>query len=209
MAIIPRAVRKPRARVLPVLITFFMLGATLRVITGLDAALAQGPDETAHVATAALQPAAADPLPATADSIAFSSTQEAAQILVDIRQRERRLQDHETSLNEREVLIAAAQARLQEQVDALTAAERELAATMALADRAAEEDLGRLVSVFQAMGSEEAAAVFSEMAPEFAAGFLARLAPESAAAILSGLEPRQAYALSAILAGRNALVPRD
>lgn len=209
MALLPRSPRKPRARVLPVLIAFFLVGATLRVITGVNAALAQGPDATALIPAPPPHPSPAPPQEATIPSGDPLTTQGAAQILVDIRQRERALQDRETALNEREVLISAAQDRLQEQIVALQAAERELSATMALADRAAENDIGRLVSVFQAMGAQEAAAVFSEMAPEFAAGFIARLTPESAAAILAGLEPRQAYGLSAILAGRNALVPRD
>jgi flagellar motility protein MotE (MotC chaperone) len=33
--------------------------------------------------------------------------------------------------------------------------------------------------------------------------------PESAAAVLSGMAPDTAYAISALIAGRNALVPRN
>ena len=35
------------------------------------------------------------------------------------------------------------------------------------------------------------------------------LTPPIAGAVLAGMEPRLAYALSAIVAGRNALVPRE
>jgi flagellar motility protein MotE (MotC chaperone) len=207
---------KKRARVLPVLAILFAFGAALRVVSGLNAAYAQDPEHQSesvpahasasdlHAETAATQHASA-PAPALSDH----EVANAAQILVDLRRREVALQEREAAVSERETLIAAGQERLHTQIAALQSAEQELTATLALADRAAEEDIGRLVSVFSAMGSEEAAAVFSEMAPDFAAGFLARLAPETAAAILSGLEPRQAYGLSAILAGRNALVPRN
>lgn len=205
--------RKRRARVLPVLAMLFAFGAALRVASGLNAAFAQDPDhsnaasapQTAHVET----PIPVPPEPHTSLPQLGSDLGTSAQILVDLRRRELALQDRDNALNERETLVEAAQDRLQAQISALQSVERELAATMALADRASEEDIGRLVNVFEAMGSEQAAAVFSEMAPEFAAGFLGRLSPETAAAILSGLEPRQAYGLSAILAGRNALVPRN
>jgi flagellar motility protein MotE (MotC chaperone) len=51
--------------------------------------------------------------------------------------------------------------------------------------------------------------LFETMAPDFAAGFLARMRPEAAAAVLSGMTPGAAYTVSVLLAGRNALVPRE
>ena len=207
----PATARKKQSRVLPVLALLFAVGASLRVVTGLNAAFAQGSDQQNAASPISHHEAADAPSPA-AHAVATAPDQiphATAQILIDLRQRELALGEREAALAERETLIDAAQGRLQDQITALETAEQDLAATMALADRASEDDISRLVSVFEVMGSEEAAAVFSEMAPDFAAGFLGRLAPESAAAILAGLEPRQAYGLSAILAGRNALVPRD
>lgn len=178
-----------RARILPVLSVVFLLGAGLRLVSGVGAALAQDPEPT----QAALR----------------SSPVSDAQLSLEIRERERSVSQREADLQEREALLAAAQQRVQAQIDALQSAEAELSATMAQADRAAEEDIARLVSVFEAMEPEQAAAVFSEMDPQFAAGFLGRLSPTTAAAILAGLDPRQAYGFSAILAGRNALVPHE
>jgi flagellar motility protein MotE (MotC chaperone) len=132
-----------------------------------------------------------------------------AELSLEILRRERAVEDREAALAERESVLAALEARLQEQVQALETAEAELSATMALADRAAEDDIQRLVGVFEVMKAEDAAAVFAEMDPGFAAGFLSRLPAEIAAEILANLEPRQAYGLSALIAGRNALVPRD
>ena len=183
----PRPAR--RARVLPALSALFVLAAGLRAVSGLGMAMAQ------------------DPIPAVA--ALRSSPLSDAQLTLEIRERERSVNQREADLQEREALLAAAQQRVQAQIDALQSAEAELSATMAQADRAAEDDIARLVSVFEAMEPEQAAAVFSEMDPEFAAGFLGRLSPTSAAAILAGLDPRQAYGFSAILAGRNALVPRE
>lgn len=197
---------RPTARILPVLTALFATGAALQLVTGLGAALAQypvPPADPAQTVPAPAQTATPQGAPQTA------TPTETAQWLLDLRTRESTLQRREAQLAERETLINAAQTRLQDQMLALAAVEDELSATMALADRAAEEDISRLVTVFEAMKPEEASAVFAEMAPDFAAGFLGRLNPEAAAAILAGLEPRLAYTLSALLAGRNALVPRE
>lgn len=131
-----------------------------------------------------------------------------AEFLVELRQREVRLAEREAELAERMTELARLEARIGTQLRALQEAEQALAATMALADQAAETDLVRLTSLFEAMRPEQAAAVVSEMAPEFAAGLIGRLQPATAATIMAGLEPRFAYGLAAILAGRNAEVPR-
>jgi flagellar motility protein MotE (MotC chaperone) len=91
----------------------------------------------------------------------------------------------------------------------LEAMEAKLAATLALADGAAEADVERLTKVYQAMKPKDAAKLFETMSPEFAAGFLGRMPPESAAAILSGMSAESAYGVSVIVAGRNANVPKD
>lgn len=195
-----QALRK-RARILPTLAILFLGASALRLVSGVNAAMAQDPApplESASTGPAASEPVA---LRTSADSD--------AELSLEIRSRERAVEQRETSLAEREAILLALESRVQDQLSALETAETELTATMALADRAAEDDIMRLVGVFEVMKPEDAAALFAEMDPGFAAGFLARLTPNTAASILSGLEPRQAYALSALIAGRNALVPRD
>lgn len=197
----PAPATRPRPRrILPALIVLFAVAAMLRLASGLGTALAQNPGGPAAVPPAPTLPAAEPSASPVADPAAR---------LVDLNTRERVLAQREAALAERAALIEAASDRVVSQIAALEAAERRLAATMALADRAAEDDIIRLVAVFEAMSAEQAAAVFAQMDPEFAAGFLARLAPSRAAAVLAGLDPAQAYGLSAILAGRNARVPRD
>jgi flagellar motility protein MotE (MotC chaperone) len=80
---------------------------------------------------------------------------------------------------------------------------------LALADGAAEDDLVRLTAVYEAMKPADAAALFQTMAPEFAAGFLGRMRAEAAAAVISGMTPESAYSISVLIAGRNALVPKN
>ncbi|MCC5970256.1 MAG: hypothetical protein JJU15_09910 [Pararhodobacter sp.] len=191
---------------MPTLALVFLLAGLTRVGAGIGTALAEGPEPRAEqVAALADTPANAAP---AHSSEAWDSTASAA-LLIQMTRREETLRMRELALEERETLLEAAVGRLTNQIAALEAAERDLAATMALADHAAEEDLARMVRVFESMKADEAARVFTEMDPSFAAGFLSRLNPDAAAAIMAGLEPRQAYLLSAIVAGRNALVPRN
>lgn len=200
----PHSKRQTAGPVLTPLALTFLLAGLLRLGAGIGTAMAEGPELPAQQ-SAALSgtPTATTPLPETWDSAT------SAAILVQMTQREQALRLREASLSERENLLEAAAERLGQQIDALERAEQALAATMALADRAAEADIERLVRVFESMKPDEAARVFTEMDPAFAAGFLARLPPDAAAAVMAGLEPQQAYLLSTIVAGRNALVPRD
>nr|WP_286174201.1 hypothetical protein [Rhodobacter sp. NTK016B] len=185
---------------MPLLALLFVSGGALRLAPLVPEALARDP--------APVEPAQAE-LPADPLRPLRTSPTSDAELSLQIRERERQVAEREAQLEERAALMAAAEERLRAQIDALQSAESDLSATMALADRAAEDDIARLVAVFGSMKPEDAAAVFTEMDPEFAAGFLARLEPQSAADILAGMEPRLAYALSAIVAGRNALVPRE
>ncbi len=114
------------------------------------------------------------------------------------REIEARLQTLE--LAEREIAINLA---------ALAEAEESLEATIALADGAAEDDIGRLTEVYQKMNPQEAAALFEAMDPSFSAGFLARMRPDAAASIMAGLSPAAAYTISIVLAGRNSNVPTE
>lgn len=187
--------RVVRKRALSVLAAFLALAAVMKAASGIGGAMAQATDPAPAPRPVAVGFAPPDPgiLP---------------DLVVDLATREAALTDRLAALAAREAELAAFEGQLQAQLAELTRAEAALRATMALADQAAEGDLTRLTAVFESMRPEQAAQVVAEMAPDFAAGLLARLRPEVAGAILGGVEPRLAYGLSAILAGRNADVPR-
>lgn len=123
--------------------------------------------------------------------------------------REDRVALREATLLDRLAALALAESALSRQLAQVEAAEAALAATLALADKAAEGDLDRLTTVYQAMKPKDAAALFEAMAPEFAAGFLGRMRPDAAAAILAGLSPEAGYRVSLLLAGRNMRAPTE
>lgn len=136
----------------------------------------------------------------------LSATDNAA-LLQAMQQREARLAEKEAQMANRMQALRLAEKEASERVAAMTAAEESLKSTIALADVAAENDIARLVAVYENMKPKEAAALFSQMTPDFAAGFLGLMNPVVAAQILSLVSPESAYSISVVLAGRNAGVP--
>lgn len=130
-------------------------------------------------------------------------------LLAALRERERQLDDRAAAIADRERLLDVAEAKFKEQLEALRTAEEKLAATLAVADEAAEADIEKLVSVYENMKPKDASKIFESMDVTFAAGFLARMRQEAAARILGGMSAERAYAVSAVIAGRNASVPRE
>lgn len=115
----------------------------------------------------------------------------------------------EAALKDRLAALALAEEAITARLVELERSETSLRETLAIADGAAEKDLQRLTAVYEAMKPADAAALFETMAPEFAAGFLGRMRPDAAAAIVSGMKPETAYTLSVLIAGRNALAPKE
>ena len=132
-----------------------------------------------------------------------------AALALALQERDAAVTAREMALQDRLSALALADAALTARLGELEAAEQGLRDTLAIADGAAEKDLQRLTAVYEAMKPAEAAAVFEAMAQEFAAGFLGRMRPEAAAAILAGMAPESAYSISVLIAGRNALAPKE
>lgn len=124
--------------------------------------------------------------------------------------------DRTTQLNQREEALAArsqaltvAEKTVRERLAALQKSEDDLAKSVTFADKAADNDVARLVTVYENMKPREAAPLFEVMEPDFAAGFLSRMSPETAAAIMTNLDPKFAYSVSVVFAGRNAGLKRS
>lgn len=123
--------------------------------------------------------------------------------------RESRLDAREASIEARMQALTQADRNIAAKLEELRSAEDALSRTLQFADQAAEKDVGKLVAVYESMKPKDAAALFEEMEPNFAAGFLARMQPEAAAGVMAGLTPETAYTISVVLAGRNVGVPKE
>lgn len=132
-----------------------------------------------------------------------------AALAAALAEREAEIDNRAAALDDRMAALDLAEQAITARLAELEASEAKLRATLQIADGAAEDDLVRLTAVYEAMKPKDAAALFSTMEPEFAAGFLGRMRPELAASVLSGMKPESAYTISALIAGRNALAPRE
>jgi flagellar motility protein MotE (MotC chaperone) len=130
-------------------------------------------------------------------------------VLVALEAREKRLDQREAEVRDRVQALAIADQEIAERLQELQRAEAALSRTLAVADQAAERDIGTLVAVYENMKPKDAAPLFEEMDPNFAAGFLSRMKPEAAAGIMAGLSPNVGYTISVVLAGRNAEAPKE
>lgn len=70
--------------------------------------------------------------------------------------------------------------------------------------QAVDEDIHRLVAMYEAMKPKDAAAVIDSLPPEFAAELLMRLSPESGARIIAAIDPQNAAILTAFMGARSA-----
>lgn len=186
--------RKTGRRVLPVIAALLLGSALLRAAIGANEAIAE---DRVHQFTNTVEPAVCE-TPADLQNLVAA-----------LQSREERLDEREKQMRARLQALAVADQEIEAKLARLSDAEDRLRGTLALADTAAEDDIARLVAVYEVMKPKEAATLFEEMSPEFAAGFLGRMRPEAAAGVLAGLTPQAAYSLSVILAGRNATVPKD
>jgi flagellar motility protein MotE (MotC chaperone) len=130
-------------------------------------------------------------------------------LLQALNEREAQVRAQEAAVADRMAALSLADAALAKRMEEMTTAEASLKEVLAIADGAAEQDLARLTAVYEAMKPADAAALFDAMAPEFAAGFLGRMQPAAAAAVMSGMTPDKAYSISVLIAGRNALAPKE
>ncbi len=130
-------------------------------------------------------------------------------LLNELLRREDDLDRREDAIVDQERALAIADQAIEARLTLLQEAEESLRETVAIAERAAENDLTQLTDVYQNMKPKDAAALFETMDAVFAAGFLSRMPPDAAASVMAGLSPEAAYTISVVMAGRNARAPQE
>jgi len=193
-----KVIHKTRG-VLPVVAGLLIVSATIRLVGDAGPAVAAGMAE-------AETPVASEPMPAVAEA---APSMDAPGLMAALQDREERVARREARIADRMQALAVAESEVEEKILALEEAEASLAALLALASTAAEDDLDRLTVVYENMKPTDAAALFETMEPAFSAGFMGRMQPEAAAAIMTNLAPETAYLISVVLAGRNANAPAE
>ena len=192
-----RAGRRPRRWVLRIIVLLFVSSGVLRFFGETGAVLAREMSEMGR----------SEQISSEVEPMICPPGSEIAEMMMEIQERDAELEARKIELEELEGKLVNAKIEIESKIVAMVETETALAATMAMANSAAENDLLQLTTLYESMKPQDAAALFSEMDPDFSSGFLARMRPEAAAAVMAGLEPQTAYAISVILAGRNAEVP--
>jgi flagellar motility protein MotE (MotC chaperone) len=190
-----KKMRRPRGT-LGVIVALLLGSVAIRIITGADAVLAENNTKL-------------EALNVQTESVEGPEDKDLEPMFLALKRREELVEKREMKIDQRMVALNIVDARITKKISDMRRIEKELRATIALANTAAEDDLARLTTVYESMKPKVASALFSEMDADFAAGFLARMRPDSAALVLAGMPPQKAYEISAILAGRNANVPKN
>jgi flagellar motility protein MotE (MotC chaperone) len=164
-----------------------------------------------HAGQAFARDAAAQPVDAVDGlaEVAPPPPRDIQKVLDALQTRETRVAEAERQVRLRMAALEEAERAIEACLMDLREAEGALCETLALADKAADKDIERLVAVYENMKPKEAAALFETIQPSFAAGFLGRMHPLAAAGVMAGLTPDVAHAISVELAGRNAQVPTE
>lgn len=74
---------------------------------------------------------------------------------------------------------------------------------------AIQDDIDRLIAVYDQMKPAEAAAILTNLPSDFAAEILMRVDPENGARIIAAVEPRQAALLTAEMGARSVRNPQE
>lgn len=134
---------------------------------------------------------------------------DATALLAILREREAQLDARALRIAEKARVIEAAEVRLRDQMSELEEVETRLADLIRVADKASENDVGKLIAAYQTMGGKRAGPIFETMDPSFAAGLISRMDNAPAAEILAALTPEKAYAITVLVASQNARGPLE
>jgi flagellar motility protein MotE (MotC chaperone) len=188
----------PRLR-LPLLLG----GAALLLVLARVERLMEPPAGTAMAQAPAPAPAPAPPSPPAAAPAAPEAAAERA-VLDALRARRAELETREEAARARELVVAAAERRLIERVEELTAMQARLEALER--DRAAREESGLrgLVRLYEGMRPRDAAVIFDELEMPVLLRIVDRMREAKAAPVLGAMRPERARALTAELARLRA-----
>ena len=125
-------------------------------------------------------------------------------ILERLARRREKLAEREKELEMRDALLRAAEKRLQERVEELKTLEESIKKASRLRREEKNEDLGKLVAMYQTMKAKQAAKIFEVLDDDMRVEIAKIMNPRKLAAIMGQMKPSSASTLSlAIARGRS------
>lgn len=128
---------------------------------------------------------------------------EAIALIEEYTAREKQMQRYLQALDRQEADIRAAQDSLTATLARLKAQDSGTRRVTDGENKKVAEDIGRMVSVFDAMKPAQAAQVLTNLPADFAAEIVMRLRPENSAKVIAAIEPRQAAVLTTHMGARH------
>ena len=148
---------------------------------------------------------AAAPPPAAADLMAgCGDIAEVVALVEELRIREDRIKKALAELDNKKAEIASARASITAELRRLKDAGPSISKSRTSNQRAVDDDVARLVAVYEAMKPKEAAAVLSSLPANFSAEILMRVNPETGARIIAAIAPEKAAILTTYMGARSA-----
>lgn len=126
-------------------------------------------------------------------------------LLERLARRREKLAEREKELEMRDALLKAAEKRLQERVNELKDLEKSIQKASRLRREEKQEDLGKLVAMYQSMKPKQAAKIFEVLDSDMLVEVAKIMKPRKLAAIMGQMKPSAASALSVAIARGKSL----
>lgn len=134
---------------------------------------------------------------------------EAVALAGTLKERTLRVERYLASMEERKTELSQAEDALRKRAEELKRRKDALGAHNENKSVAIQDDIDRLIAVYDQMKPAEAAAILTNLPSDFAAEILMRVDPENGARIIASVEPRQAALLTAEMGARSVRNPQE
>lgn len=140
----------------------------------------------------------------------FEMTDEELQLLQSLSQRREELEQRARDIDEREVLLKAAEQRIDQKITDLEHLQASIEAVLVQHDEQTEEQMQSLVKIYESMKPKDAARIFEELDMEVLLEVVERMKERKTAPILAQMNPERAKEVTLELAQRRELpIPRQ
>ncbi len=169
------------------------------------AAPKDAPEATGSIETAAAA-GGAEPAPAGVQPVdPFSLTDSEIELLQKLAARREQLEKRSLELEQREVLLSAAEARIEERIQELKTLQANIEGMIEQRDQKQEAQLRSLVKIYESMKPKEAARIFEELDMAVLLEVIDRMKERKSAPILAKMNPDKAKEVTVELADKHKL----
>lgn len=140
----------------------------------------------------------------------FDLTDEELSLLQALSQRREELEQRAREVDEREVLLKAAEQRIEQKIRELEGLQETIEALLVQHDEQTEAQMKSLVKIYESMKPKQAARIFEELDMDVLLEVIERMKERKSAPILAQMNPQRAKTVTLELAQRRELpIPRE